>query len=429
MYLQKIILPLLLLLCANGIGQGIYEIKYKFTNHSVKGPLTDQVEYHALAFYYDQNSPNNKMRIRYYDAKYGWVVVEQKIKSSVQKKDGKDYWVLDGEAPVFISKVDQDYEYSPDFIILSKEPQEQYYTPDYAYSPFEDGSYGTGEISSFRALDKSTITNAYLNQFLWEWPADNGQIKLGNTNLYLVLISNTNDASLGNGFAANHRKLKSLFKDAAMSAGVTFHPIEVSGNDFSIDNVNKTISGLNTTTNDIIIFYYSGHGFRYTDQESPWPRMDLREGVFQTPDNTNSLNIGTDVYTQLSKKEHQLLLVFGECCNVFQGNTPFISEPILMAPGGNVMNSNVIKTLFSKKGELLVATSSKGEPSFYDGTSGGYFCTTFINDLMNMASITNSSDDASWEKLIKNAIDNTAKKSSGDNFPQNQTPIYLNSIK
>src|ERR1043166_8368285 len=97
---------------------GVYEIKYKFYQKTNDGKeaLSNQ-EYSSLVFYFDVTSPNNVMRTRYYDQKDGWTVVEQKVRINTSTALGKNYYVLDGISPKFITKVSTGAPYNPDNIV------------------------------------------------------------------------------------------------------------------------------------------------------------------------------------------------------------------------------------------------------------------------------------------------------------------------
>lgn len=418
------LLVLFLFFSCHLFAQGIYEIKYRFYEKDQQGKSALGREYQSLVFYYDESSTNNIMRTRYYDATDGWVVVEQKIKTWQTTISNKNYWVLGGADAKFVTRVSQGTQYYPDKVVLSKSPYQSYYSPDFVY----DDNKNTGRITSFKVLNKDDVTNTFLSPFAWQWPEqtktnDYTYTGLNQSTLHLILVTNSNDNSLGSGFEANHRKVKSLFSDAAGSCGIGLDVVEVKGTNFSKANVLNAVQNVSAGPNDIIVFYYSGHGFRFSNQTSDWPQMDLRQGVYQDPRNY-TLNLASDVYTPLANKNSRLLLVIGECCNVDIGiGTPSRSDPVVMAPGGNVMNSNIVRSLFSKRGKAIIATSKPKEASWYYIGYGGYFCNSFINNFMQSVGFT-SSGNVSWEKIFTEAMNNTTRLAQQDADPSYQDPIY-----
>lgn len=442
--LQKTIKTALLafeiLFSTNVFAQHLYEIKYKFYE---KDPNTGREalgqEYRSLIFYFDEDNESNVMRTRYSDPVNGWTVVEQKIRTSQTSIDGKYYWTLGGVNVKFITSVAADTKYNPDKIVLSKTPGETYYRPDYVY---DDGN-NRGIITSFKVLNNFEVSNDFLAPFYWHWPEtrqnnntvtnnnnnNNNNTTVGGTTLHLILVTNSNDASLGSGFFANHKKIKSLFNDAAMASGMKVNIREITGDGYTKQNVVSAINSISPSANDVVVFYYSGHGFRFKDQKSQWPQMDLRQGTYQDMA-ANSLNIDNDVYKVLSKKNPRLLMVIGECCNVDLGvGTPSKTDPVTMAPSGNLLNNTVVKNLFSAKGKVLLATSKPYQASWYYITYGGYFCNSFISSFLNDVGVTSGKTQVSWKDIFSSAISATKKRAETDEDPSLQNPIYHFELK
>jgi Caspase domain len=406
---RAILFVILVLISGYGLSQGIYEIKYQFYDKTVNGKSVLGDPYRALLFYHGPNAVNNVVRVRFYDKTDGWVVVEQKIKVKIDHVNGKDSWVLSGESPQYITKVPPGRNYYPDLFSLSKNALDIYYKPDYVFSKDDQHPFLYGVINSFVPLSNSTVDNAYLADFEWEWPAKNNipTIDFTRSTLHLVLVSNSNDARLGMGFMANHRKLKSLFTDIAGSCNLNLDLVEVSGDNFRRSNILSAVSNLYTAPNDIIIFYYSGHGFRYPDQQSGWPRMDLRANAFKDFVDTNSLSIDTDVYQPLKRKGARLTIVIGECCNTVPEAEPISADPMLIAPGENILSADKAKSLMNKKGDILIATSSPNEPSVYYVSIGGFFCNNFVTSLLSNLGFNSSATDITWENIFNLAKQGT----------------------
>jgi hypothetical protein len=421
---SAILSVLLVLLSVCGLSQGIYEIKYQFYEQTVNGKPALGDTYRALLFYHGPNATNNVVRVRYYDSTDGWIVVEQKINVKFTHVNGKDSWVLAGSSPEYVTKVKQGRKYYPDIFSLSKNSSDTYYKPDYVYSSNDKTPFLFGVINSFISVSALTVNNAYLADFEWHWPekVNTPAIDLSHSTLHLVLVSNSNDGVLGMGFMANHKKLKSLFKDIASSCNLDMHLVEVLGDDFKRSNIMTVVSGLNVAPNDVIIFYYSGHGFRYPGQLSDWPRMDLREGMFNHLTDTNSLSIDADVYQPLKRKGARLTIVIGECCNTIPESTPAKSDPILIAPGENVLSAEKAKSLMNQKGEILVATSSPNQPSVYYISTGGFFCNSFITSLLSNLGFNSSSANTSWGNILQLAKEGTQFESLISN--KKQDPIW-----
>jgi len=409
-----------LLLCllpvAATIAQGIYEVKYTFNNHP-------GIEYTALIFYYSDNPDNNTMRIRYYNNN-GWNIAEQKVQPVFFSQGGKDYWVLDGKNSSIIAGPEKGLEYTPDEIFMAKKAGATYYEPSFSASPHADGKSEYGKITSFKALTRSDVTNDYLSAYNWKWPETDQTAAVGT--LHLILVSNTNDPNLGSGFYANHRKLASLFRDIQQACNLNLDIIELTGSDFSKSTVASRISNLSVNSNDVIFFYYSGHG--YNDRQSEWPHLDMRQGMYQ-PLGDNSLSLADDIYSPLIGKKARLTIVIGECCNRYADNavvtgTPVKEDPIMMAPSQNMLNASTLVSLLNRSGRMLVRSSDINEPSYYTLNYGGDFCNNFISSLLNETGFTNTHGDVRWKDIFYSSFTSTLSDSPKESSQQHVKYYY-----
>jgi hypothetical protein len=80
----------------------------------------------------------------------------------------------------------------------------------------------------------------------------------------------------------NMHNIYSEIKDVATFLNLPMIYTEVSGQKFGRKNVESALNNLSPGPNDIVIFYYSGHGFSYDQTETQaYPQLDLRESRFE----------------------------------------------------------------------------------------------------------------------------------------------------
>jgi hypothetical protein len=232
------------------------------------------------------------------------------------------------------------------------------------------------------------------------------------------------------GFTQNHEKLLALFQSAAEQAGIRFDPVEIKDDNFNKATVENAINSLYVNTRDIIIFYYSGHGFRGDNQNetNEWPPqmiMTFRPGV-NPVDYAYPL---VTAYSSLKAKGAGLTIVIGDCCNIKMGlTTPIVPDYPTFAPGDTPFNKSSLQKLFAAKGSCLVAAASPNEFATYYNTIGGYFCTNFYDSFMQETGIT-SAGEVSWKDIFENSKKLTLEKSQTDTRPETQTPIYYINIQ
>ena len=403
-----------------------FEVKYNFNKLDAMGKATDVVdnEYQVLVYYNSAlDTSHNVMRIRYLDqASNSWIIIEQKVKAFVYTLNNLNYYALIGSNPKFISNAHGSKPAYPLMIVLEKKPADSLYSPSFvacADIPNSDSMH-LGKLSAFTRINNSDITNDYLILYSWKLPESKTpqtSYNFSGSTLYLIQVSNTMTLSdLRPGVISNHAKIQGIFSSIAKTCGVAFKPIEIKDYDFTKTMVNNTIANLSPGPNDIVIFYYSGHGFRWDDQtNNDWPNMALIYNDDQTkreitPQEVkdNSLNLNTDVFQPLSTKGEHLLLVIGETCNTPYGtNEPLYANPVKMATGEDGFDPNTMKTLLQQQGKFMVATAKPQEETTYF-SEGGIFCSNFIYFLCHPNGLsTDNSTPVTWQNVLQNSMNST----------------------
>ena len=104
--------------------------------------------------------------------------------------------------------------------------------------------------------------------------------------------------------------LNSEFGGIAKVLGMRYDFNVIRGNSYSKENVSKLIHEFKPNSDDVVIFVYTGHGFRFDDQQDYYPNMDLCPTSYDDP--TKNYMAVSDVYRELVAKGARLSLVFSE---------------------------------------------------------------------------------------------------------------------
>lgn len=209
-----------------------------------------------------------------------------------------------------------------------------------------------------------------------------------NIRLFLVLVADTMDASVGSYCSHDLYRIKETFKNLTDYLGIKFYPQVIAGPDYSKANTEKAIANLRPAPADIVIFYYSGHGFRLADKHQfPFIKLKTLHKDRQDVLN-NSLNI-EDVFTSLRKKNARLTLVLSDCCN-----SDIETVNIKGTPPGKTKSSGVdwsednIRNLFLNKARfsILATAADNGQRAAGNDNFGGFFSYFFKASLENHCS-------------------------------------------
>ncbi|MBI5857207.1 MAG: caspase family protein [Sphingobacteriales bacterium] len=208
------------------------------------------------------------------------------------------------------------------------------------------------------------------------------------TKMYLLIVANTKDSTVGSAAKFDIRRAIKTFTAVAKTLTIENNLIidSVSGESYNRTNVLNAINKIEPQKGrDIVIFYYTGHGF--TNPKQPrknFPWLDLLY-PFQKPrpePRDSALNI-EDIYVMLKQKGARLNLVISDCCNNRIEDRAIKKDA---APGqrGDIdmtkWNKTNLKTLFmaEKPLSILGTAASKGEKAACNDRYGGFYFNNFI---------------------------------------------------
>jgi len=205
--------------------------------------------------------------------------------------------------------------------------------------------------------------------------------------LFLIAVANTNDKTIGLSSQKDLDNITSTFATLAGNLGMAIVTVTVSGNGFRKGAVDTAIQKLKPSPIDIVVFYFSGHGFRYSNDTSKYPRMSLRANQ-QMDRGKNNLNV-EEVYTKIIKKGAKVNIVFSDCCNEdIEENAP-VGRDLLRTKGWGIggsqqkLNMENCTALFFPKTPLNILSSSTDVNQLAIGNPklGGFFTCFFKAEL------------------------------------------------
>ena len=257
------------------------------------------------------------------------------------------------------------------------------------------------------------------------------------TKFILLIAANTLDPTIGKGCTEDTESVRHMFKKLSEEMNFNFIELIVQGEDYGKENILGAIDMLTPGSNDIVVFYYSGHGFSYEkDAAKKYPQVDLRS--HPSSDKIDVVNAHTenlaDVFELVKRRGARLNIVIGDCCNSlidfkrnYKGGSEAlkneIKEPV-------VINKETCEALFCDyTASILVASAGKGEYAVSDDKLGSLFTYNFSKSLKGlMKRNVDKSQGLPWSKLLEETTDKTLDLSKtydiGNGVPGNQKAIY-----
>lgn len=281
-------------------------------------------------------------------------------------------------------------------------------------------------VSAFFSADEEF----YINLFK---PGTRGLTPLEkNTRLFLLVVADTLDADIGHSCSKDMDRVVATFKGVTDYLGIKFLPQTIAGDAYSKNNVEMALSKLAPSANDIVVFYYSGHGFRLQDQHK-FPFIKLKTHHTSRQDVlANSLNM-EDIYNTVKKKPSRCNLVISDCCNSdIETTNAKGTQPGKTKGSGVEWSEDNIRTLFLNKTRtsLLATAADYGQKASSNDNFGGFFSYFFKTSLEDNCSKLKTN--VNWFSVMQQTQTQTTNKAlhtycDKPYVPENicnQTPLY-----
>lgn len=423
---------LLLLTSVGGACQTVYHFQYNFHQPD------DSIHYHAFFIRYDDGS--GLLRIRYLSKDRQDVVAEMDVEEQTVLNDRG----MPDSNKVLYSPVnprmiigDSKTSVNPPSFLFIYNPKTDFIEPAAVFSSNEKEKTIRNPGTSFIAelINTEGLTKTFVQQFFSEdedffvslftnktkglTPAEK------NVRLYLLVVADTLDSEIGSSCSQDMKRIVETFGGLTSYLGIKFFPKTICGKDYNKKNVQTAITTLRPSSNDIVVFYYSGHGFRLPENLRQFPNLKLknfknerknfRDSVTwirkDRQDNiTYSLNI-EDIFNSIRKKGARFNLILSDCCNsdIFASNAKG-TKPGKTKGSGIEWSEDNVRTLFLNKNpmSILATAAASGQKAASNDNFGGFFSFYFKMAMENYSS--KLKNNVNWDLIMQDTQKQTAFK-------------------
>ena len=232
--------------------------------------------------------------------------------------------------------------------------------------------------------------------------------------LHAIVFADTNDPNIGIFDKQDYTNITLEVNTIASATSMKLKKYFYKDDACSITNLTNTLENLRTESDDVVIFYYSGHGIRSIDDKSSYPQMCLGSHYQQ---NFYPLE---KVLFKLKQQTARLKIVIGDCCNSIGSG---VSPKDYATKGATILTKEPVNTynnLFMNYKGIIIATGSQqgensGTVSWKDGSpAGGAFTICLLTVLQGSAS---NGLETNWEEILE-----VTKQTTKQLRPH--TPIY-----
>lgn len=203
------------------------------------------------------------------------------------------------------------------------------------------------------------------------------QITLAQT-FHFISMFDTNDQRIGSGMKTERMLLTNEMQTIAgylEEFGYDCEFSEYYGNNCGKTPLMHAINNLNVSNDDIVLFYYGGHGARaYNDEGDRFPQMCLGEK------SERNYVPSSLVKNMIAKKNPRLTVILTGCCNK-EGVDITIKSIVAQSQGYTSqagVNKEAFKQLFLNSQGVVQLTSSKAGEYSWCNDKGSFFCLALL---------------------------------------------------
>lgn len=207
--------------------------------------------------------------------------------------------------------------------------------------------------------------------------------------VHRVLIGDTRDPSLGDKALEGLKAFSKLTQSIASNTKRKDNLVSIVGTDFSCANIRTRIAGIATNSDDVVIIFYAGHGFRDEDQQSPFPKIFCDHGA------TGGELFESLVETAGAIVRPRMIWAMADACNVTYEEAAGLPS----AAPGETFRAGLNKLFTEPRGQVIMAGAQASEFSWY-WASGGQFTIQLIKAVTSQIA---RGQNADWRQLVADA--------------------------
>ena len=396
--------------------QSIYHFQYNFNQPA------NSIDYQCLLVRYDDGS--GLLRVRYTSQTAQLVLVEMDTEENqpidpVSGQPDTSLLLLTAGKPRFIIG-DNSTSFTPPCFLFAYNATTGFFDPagvtvtasnikmdkatSFVASLMEGPALSREFVSAFFSADEDFYTNLFRSPGRGLTPTEQ------NIKLYLLVAADTLDEAIGSSCAMDMKRVEETFNGIAGFLGIKCLTKTIAGASYSKQNVQAAISSLKPSRNDMVVFYYSGHGFRKeTTQRFPNIKLKTHHTTREDVLN-NSLNM-EDIFAAIKKKNARFNLILSDCCNndIETPNSTGTKPGKTKSSGIQWDPDNCRRLFLNPSPQSILATAAdNGQRASSNNDFGGFFSYYFKTSLENYCSKLKTN--VSWDLILQDAQTQTSYK-------------------
>ncbi len=196
-------------------------------------------------------------------------------------------------------------------------------------------------------------------------------IKIEAADLHTLLICDTLAENIENSVKHDMLHLHTEMQNVASATGMKYNEIILSETMVTTKEIFKAIKNLKVKTDDTVILYFSGHGYRTKNKTNPWPNIYITNDV-----------CGIDLMTmvqKLTEKKPRLLFAMTDCCNNILNLAPPLKAKAIKPESSKQLGYK--KLFLEQSGVIISASATPGEYSWGSTINGGVYSNSLLDNI------------------------------------------------
>ncbi len=224
--------------------------------------------------------------------------------------------------------------------------------------------------------------------------------------MHALVVAATEDDRIGKGVVKNMQNMTKIIQDVANVLDCEFEFEQFGDSQCTKVDVTEWINNLDIEPDDVVFFFYSGHGGRALNDTDIFPQMCMNN-----PSNQALYMPVAHVENLIVKKNPRLVIIITECCNAESAGIrikPLFAMSEEKYSSASDYDPKALRDLFfNAKGIVKISSSKPTEYSWICNTSdengGGIFVNHFIdsfNDAVKYGKLA-----ADWKTIFNSTHD------------------------
>lgn len=236
-----------------------------------------------------------------------------------------------------------------------------------------------------------------------------------NLKIEFISVGQTKIWDIGKACEVSLNRSEQWVQEISKVTGIPVNITRIDGDDYNISNIRAYLEQLtfDDPDNTIAIFYGTGHGFNYQENVLKYPVFAVhpdRKQLTASEFGEFGLSLQKDVHDKLLSTGARFVCTIGELCNGLED----LAVPDLYRPM-NGCTENYNELFKDIRGDIIAASSRRGQLSYTSALTGGVFFGEFLRSFSD--AVDNCDAPADWGTILDNAQRNTTDANG-------QEPIY-----